>query len=307
MYKSTYRALTLTLAGTLLGGIAFAQQSSTPSSNPPASSTTPATPKTQTSTASKTGTSSTAKKPAAAPLALTTQKDKQSYAIGMNIGKNLSESFKKDGVEINQTVLVRGLRDALAGSKSAMTDQEIQATLTALQVDLKKHAQEMHEAEVAKNSKVGTDYLAANKTKPGVVTLPSGLQYKIITQGTGPKPTASDTVECDYKGTLVDGTEFDSSYKRGKPATFPVNGVIKGWTEALQLMPVGSKWELVIPPTLAYGERGTGPNGPIGPNETLLFTVELKSIQPKAAAPAAGPQSQPNSSAPATQPKPQSN
>jgi FKBP-type peptidyl-prolyl cis-trans isomerase FklB len=284
MCKSTYRALTLSLAGTLLCGIAFAQQSSTPSTNPPASSTTPATPKTQTST----GTTA-AKKPAPAPLVLKTQKEKSSYAIGMNVGKNLADSFKKDGVAISNDILLRGMRDALAGNKSAMTDQDIQATLTALQTDLRKHAQEAHDAEVAKKSKAGNDYLTANKAKQGVVTLPSGLQYKIITQGTGPKPAASDTVECNYKGTLVDGTEFDSSYKRGKPATFPVNGVIKGWTEALQLMPVGSKWEIVIPPSLAYGERGTGPNGPIGPDETLLFTVELMSIQPKSAAPQVPP------------------
>jgi len=130
------------------------------------------------------------------------------------------------------------------------------------------------------NAKKGEAYLAANKTKPGVVTLPSGLQYKIIKQGTGPKPTLNDIVTCNYKGTLIDGTEFDSSYKRGEPATFPVKGVIKGWTEALQLMPVGSKFELVLPPDLAYGEHGAGQD--IGPNETLVFEVELISIKPAA-------------------------
>jgi FKBP-type peptidyl-prolyl cis-trans isomerase FklB len=305
MCKFTYRALTLSLAGTLLCGIAFARQSSTPSTNPPASSTTPATPKAQTSTTAKTGTTA-AKKPAPAPLVLKTQKEKASYAIGMNIGKGLSESLKKDNVDISNELLIRGMRDALAGAKPALTDQEIQAALATLQTDLKKHQQELHDAEVAKNSKVGTDYMTANKAKPGVVTLPSGLQYKIITEGTGPKPTASDVVQCNYKGTSIDGAEFDSSYKRGKPETFPVGGVIKGWTEALQLMPVGSKWELVIPPSLAYGDRGT-PNGPIGPDETLLFTVELMSIQPKqdakpaASAPATA---QPQQSAPA-QAKPQ--
>jgi len=132
--------------------------------------------------------------------------------------------------------------------------------------------------------------------------LPSGLQYKVIQQGTGPKPTAADTVQCNYKGTLLDGTEFDSSYKRGQPATFPVGQVIKGWTEALQLMPVGSKWELYIPSSLAYGERGTN-GGPIGPNETLVFEVELMSIQPKPQAPAAAqPQSQPQAQQPQAQP-----
>ena len=129
------------------------------------------------------------------------------------------------------------------------------------------------------NKKDGDAFLAANKTKPGVVTLPSGLQYKILTTGTGPKPTATDSVVCNYRGTLIDGTEFDSSYKRGQPATFPVNGVIKGWTEALQLMPVGSKWQLFVPPDLAYGTRGAG--NEIPPNSTLIFEVELQSIQAK--------------------------
>ena len=131
----------------------------------------------------------------------------------------------------------------------------------------------------AANKTEGETFLAANKNKEGVVTLPSGLQYKILKAGTGPKPTASDSVVCNYRGTLVNGTEFDSSYKRGQPATFPVNGVIKGWTEALQLMPVGSKWQLFIPAQLAYGERGAGPD--IGPNATLIFEIELLSIQGK--------------------------
>jgi FKBP-type peptidyl-prolyl cis-trans isomerase FklB len=287
MRKDTYRALILSMAGALLCGITSAQQSSTPATNPPASSTTSATPKTQTSTTAKTGTTA-AKKPAAAPLVLTTQKQKASYSIGMNIGKGLADSLKKDNVDISNELLLRGMRDALTGAKPALSDDEIKASLTALQADLHKHQQELHDAEVAKNSKVGSDYQAANKAKPGVVTLPSGLQYKVITEGTGPKPAATDVVQCNYKGTAIDGTEFDSSYKRGKPETFPVNGVIKGWTEALLLMPVGSKWELVIPPNLAYGDRGT-PNGPIGPNQTLLFTVELMSIQPKGAPPAGAP------------------
>jgi FKBP-type peptidyl-prolyl cis-trans isomerase len=129
------------------------------------------------------------------------------------------------------------------------------------------------------NKKEGAEFLEANKTKEGVVTLPSGLQYKILTEGTGPKPAASDTVVCNYRGTLISGTEFDSSYKRGQPASFPVNGVIKGWTEALQLMPVGSKWQLFVPAELGYGDRGAG--GEIGPGATLIFEVELLSIQGK--------------------------
>jgi FKBP-type peptidyl-prolyl cis-trans isomerase FklB len=290
MYKTTYRALTSAFAATLLSGVAWAQQSSTPgtTTNPPASTTTtPKKPSTTTTTKSSTA---AAKKPA--QLVLTTQKDKASYAIGMNIGKGLKDNLSKDAVDINQDILLRGMKDALAGTKPALTDEESKAVLTALQNDVRKHAEELHQAEAAKNAKAGQDYLEANKSKPGVVALPSGLQYKVITEGTGPKPTASDVVVCNYKGTLVDGTEFDSSYKRGKPATFPVGQVIKGWTEALQLMPVGSKWELTIPPSLGYGERGAGP---IGPDQTLLFEVELMSIQPKTATPEpkAQPEAQP--------------
>jgi FKBP-type peptidyl-prolyl cis-trans isomerase FklB len=136
----------------------------------------------------------------------------------------------------------------------------------------------MQEAGAA-NKKEGETFLAGNKAKPGIVTLPSGLEYKIEKEGTGPKPTASDSVVCNYRGTLIDGKEFDSSYKRGQPATFPVSGVIKGWTEALQLMPVGSKWQLFVPSDLAYGDRGAGPD--IGPGATLVFEVELLSIQEK--------------------------
>ena len=151
------------------------------------------------------------------------------------------------------------------------------------QPQLAAQAQKVQDAELAKageaNMKEGEEFLAANKTKDGVVTLPSGLQYKILTAGAGAKPTASDTVVCNYRGTFINGTEFDSSYKRGQPASFPVGGVIKGWTEALQLMPVGSKWQLFIPADLAYGERG---RGPIEPNAVLVFELELLSIQPKA-------------------------
>jgi len=277
MCKTPYRTLILSLAGTLFCGLALAQQSSTSPTSSPAGSTTTAKPKT--TTPAKPGTT-TAKKPAT-PLVLTTDKDKASYAIGMNIGKGLKDNLKKDSVDVNNDILVRGMKDALTGAKPALTDEEAQTVLTALQTNLRKHAQEVRDAEATKNSKVGEEFLATNKSKPGVVTLPSGLQYKVITEGSGPKPTTTDVVVCNYKGTLVDGTEFDSSYKRGKPATFPVGQVIKGWTEALQLMPVGSKWELAIPPSLAYGDRGTQ-GGPIGPNATLLFEVELLSIQPKA-------------------------
>jgi FKBP-type peptidyl-prolyl cis-trans isomerase len=148
-----------------------------------------------------------------------------------------------------------------------------------VQTELRKKQDEKKHAAGEANKKDGDAFLAANKGKEGVVTLPSGLQYKILTAGKGPKPTADDSVVCNYRGTLINGTEFDSSYKRGEPATFPVGGVIKGWTEALQLMPVGSKWQLFVPSDLAYGERGPSPE--IGPNSTLIFEVELLSIQDK--------------------------
>jgi len=230
--------------------------------------------KSQTSAAGKTPVHHTA----AAPLALKTDKDKISYAIGMNIGKSMS----KNAVDIDPSILVRGMKDELAG-KTQMTDDEVKTVMTAFQGEMKKKQEEKMQEAATTNKKDGDAFLAANKAKDGVVTLPSGLQYKIITEGQGPKPTAQDTVECNYKGTLLDGTEFDSTVKHGgKPATFPVGGVIKGWTEALQLMPVGSKWQLFIPSDLAYGARGAG--GVIGPNATLVFEVELVSIQPKPAA-----------------------
>ncbi len=201
-------------------------------------------------------------------------KEKISYALGLNLG-NL---FKKQSVEIEPALFLQGLKDALGG-KPLMTDDDVHAALTDLQNNLKAKQQEKMKQQLEANKTEGDAFLAANKTKEGVVTLPSGLQYKILTAGTGPKPTLGDTVVCNYKGTLINGTEFDSSYKTGQPATFPVGGVIKGWTEALQLMPVGSKWQLVIPPDMAYGERGAGSD--IGPNATLIFEVELLSIQAK--------------------------
>jgi FKBP-type peptidyl-prolyl cis-trans isomerase len=206
---------------------------------------------------------------------LTTQKDKVSYAIGMNIGANLH----RQSVDVDPKILQRGLEDSLAGGKTLLSEDEAKATLTQFQTEMRQKQQEKMQQAGATNKKEGDDFLAANKTKQGVVALPSGLQYKILTAGTGPKPTASDSVVCNYKGTLIDGKEFDSSYKRGQPATFPVAGVIKGWTEALQLMPVGSKWQLFVPSDLAYAERGSGPD--IGPNATLIFEVELLSIQSK--------------------------
>ena len=208
-------------------------------------------------------------------VTLKDKRDKLSYALGMNLGTKL----KQDKIDVEANALVQGLKDTLAGSKPLMTEDEARATLMQWQGELQAKQEEKMKQAADSNKKEGETFLAANKTKEGVVTLPSGLQYKIVTEGTGPKPTASDTVVCNYRGTVINGTEFDSSYKRGQPATFPVARVIKGWTEALQLMPVGSKWQLFIPSDLAYGERGAG--GDIGPNATLIFEVEVISIQGK--------------------------
>ena len=191
----------------------------------------------------------------------------------MSLGRN----FRNQSLDVDLPALEQGLKDEMAGGKTLLTDSQLQSTLAQLQADVRKKQQEKMQQLAEKNKKDGEEFLTANKAKEGVVVLPSGLQYKILQEGIGPKPTASDNVTCNYRGTLIDGTEFDSSFKRGQPATFGVARVIKGWTEALQLMPTGSKWQLVIPPDLAYGERGNGPT--IGPNSTLIFEVELVSIQ----------------------------
>src|SRR6202166_4446791 len=216
-------------------------------------------PKPQTAPAAKTP-GTTAAKPhtatgAKTPLTLKTEKDKVSYAIGVNIGK----SMRKDTVDIDPAIFSRGMKDALAGGKLLLTDDEMKAALTKLQSDLRAKQEEAMQKAGETNKKAGEDFLAQNKTKPGVVALPDGLQYKILKEGTGPKPTASDSVVCNYRGTLLDGTEFDSSYKRGQPATFPVSGVIKGWTEAMQLMPVGYNGHFFFPPYLAYGNQPPSP------------------------------------------------
>jgi|SRR5438105_986638 len=192
---------------------------------------------------------------------------------------NLGTSLHRQSVAVDPDIVQRGLKDALAGGKTLLTEDEARAAVAEIQNDLRKKQQEQTQRAGETNKKEGEEFLTVNKNKPGVVTLPSGLQYKILTEGAGPKPSASDSVVCNYRGTLINGTEFDSSYKRGQPATFPVGGVIKGWTEALPLMPVGSKWQLFIPSQLAYGERSPSPE--IGPNATLIFEVELLSIQNK--------------------------
>jgi FKBP-type peptidyl-prolyl cis-trans isomerase FklB len=306
-------ATSLVAAGLFLAAQAPAQDAPAANSStvPPAAAKPAPAAKPGQSTGTKSATSTAAKpKTAPAPLVLTTQKQKVSYAIGMGLGKNL----QRDSVDIDTTVLLRGLKDALANAKPALTDDEAKAAITQLQTEVRAKEEEKAKVAALENKMKGDAFLAANKTKEGVVTLPSGLQYKVVTQGTGPKPGPEDVVVCNYRGTLVDGTEFDSSYKRGEPIKIPVGQVIKGWTEAIQLMPVGSKWQLYIPSNLAYGERGA-PGSPIGPNSALIFDVELISIEPKkaaetpkpgaAAAPAAQPQQAQQPGQPADKPKDQ--
>jgi FKBP-type peptidyl-prolyl cis-trans isomerase FklB len=204
-------------------------------------------------------------------LVLKSQKDKVSYIIGMDIGNNL----KKQSIDIDPNILAKGLKDALTSGKPLLTEKEIQETMAALQKEMMAKKEEVGK----QNKKDGEIFLAENKKKEGVKALPSGLQYKVIKAGSGKKPKSTDTVTVHYRGTLINGTEFDSSYKRGQTVSFQVSGVIPGWTEALQLMEEGAKWQLFIPSNLAYGERGAG--GMIGPNATLVFDVELVSIQEK--------------------------
>jgi FKBP-type peptidyl-prolyl cis-trans isomerase len=292
------KLITTMFAVALLFGAAVQAQDS-PAAPPPASgtpssagsasssSTSSSTKTTKPAGTTKTGTTSTsttktgtgtAAHRAAAPLVLKTDRDKASYALGQRMAENL----KRGGlttVDVDTAIIGRSIHDALTDAKPAMTPDEQRAALTALSTVAKSKVEAKNQVAGEANKKAGDAFLAANKTKDGVVTLPSGLQYKIITQGTGPKPTASDTVICNYRGTLIDGKEFDASSKHGGPATFPVSGVIKGWTEALQLMPVGSKWQLFIPPDLAYGTAGAGSD--IGPSSTLIFEVELVSIKGK--------------------------
>ncbi len=202
-------------------------------------------------------------------------KDKISYSIGVEIGTTL----KKQGIEVVADVLTKGLKDALTGAKTLMTEEEIIETLTTFRKNFIAKKQEEAKQLGEKNKKEGEVFLAENQKKEDVKTLPSGLQYRVIKPGTGKKPKAEDMVTVHYRGTLIGGKEFDSSYSHGKPATFPVNRVIPGWTEVLQLMEEGAKWEVFIPSKLAYGEQGAG--NEIGPNATLIFEIELISVQEK--------------------------
>ncbi|MBI4768777.1 MAG: FKBP-type peptidyl-prolyl cis-trans isomerase [Deltaproteobacteria bacterium] len=200
------------------------------------------------------------------------QKDKESYSLGYQFGQGL----KAQGLDLNLEVYTSGIRDALGGKNSSLSREEMQKTIS----DLKQRTMAARQNELkgmsAKNLSAGKAFLEENRKKEGIKTLPSGLQYKELAEGSGKTPKADDNVTVNYKGTLINGDEFDNSYKRGQPATFKVNGVIKGWTEALQLMKEGSKWQLFIPPELGYGERGAGP---VPSNSTLIFEVELLSVK----------------------------
>jgi FKBP-type peptidyl-prolyl cis-trans isomerase FklB len=206
-------------------------------------------------------------------VVLKTDKDKVSYSIGLDIGTN----FKRQSVDLDAKALAAGIADGLSGGKPLLAEDEVQKVLAEFRQQMGAKAQQAAQQLAEKNQKEGEAFLAVNKKKKGVTTLASGLQYQVIKEGTGKIPKATDTVTTHYRGTLIDGTEFDSSYKRNEPASFPVNGVIKGWTEALQLMKVGSKWQLFIPASLAYGPQGAGQL--IGPNATLIFEIELLSIK----------------------------
>jgi len=273
MSKSLPLTVQLLAAGTLLLGHALAQQTPAASTSQPASGQTSSSPAKKPATGTTTAKKpATAAKTATAPVTLKTEKDKQSYAMGMNLGLGLHHQ----GLTLDPALVARGMKDAMAGGKTALTEDEARTALNQLRGDVQQKMEAKNKEESSAHRKEGEAFLASNKSKEGVQSLPDGLEYKIIKAGDGPKPAASDSVTCNYRGTLLNGKEFDSSYKRGQPATFPLGGVIKGWTEALQMMPVGSKWELYIPPDLAYGDHP--PGGDIPPGSTLIFEVELLSI-----------------------------
>jgi FKBP-type peptidyl-prolyl cis-trans isomerase FklB len=242
-------------------------------------------------------------KPAEAPAATGDKpqslEDKASYIIGFNLGSNL----KQQEIPVSADLIVKGLRDGLGGAKGLLTEEEIQAAMTEFQQQMMAKQQEKQQAAGAKNKQEAEAFLAANKGKPGIVTTASGLQYQILQEGTGANPKPTDQVTVHYKGTLLDGKTFDSSYERNEPATFVVGQVIPGWVEALQLMKVGSKAKLFIPPALAYGESGAGQD--IGPNALLIFEVELLKAEPAAAEDAAPPAAEPEQPAQGEQKPPQ--
>jgi len=205
--------------------------------------------------------------------AFKTPKEKFSYALGMEIGNG----FRKQALDLDPDSLGKGFTDAFSGAKTLLTEDEMRAVLTTAQAEYKQKQTALRAEKAQVALKEGTEFLAANKNKEGVVTLPSGLQYKILKAGTGERPDADDAVVCNYRGTFIDGTEFDNSSKHNGPATFTLKGVIRGWAEAFQLMPVGSKWQLFVPPQLAYGENGAGQFVP--PNSTLIYELELLAVK----------------------------
>ncbi|HUO22767.1 MAG TPA: FKBP-type peptidyl-prolyl cis-trans isomerase [Caulobacteraceae bacterium] len=209
---------------------------------------------------------------ATAPPGLATPQAQSSYALGLNVGSGL----RRDGLAIDPDAFLKGVKDAVANVKPALSDEQISAIMAQLQTDVSARRSAQMAAAAEANKAQGAAFLKANGAKPGVVTTASGLQYQILTAGTGPLPKASDTILCNYRGTLIDGTEFDNSDKHGGAASLTVDGVIPGWSEALQLMPVGSKWRLFVPAELAYGDQGAGDD--IGPNAVLIFDIELLSI-----------------------------
>ena len=202
-----------------------------------------------------------------------TEKEKRGYALGVELGSDVA----RQNMDVDPKFLMQGMTDGLSGGQLLMTVEDLNVILAQLQKEQGERMALDRKQYAEKNKKDGEAFLAANKSKEGVVALPSGLQYKILKPGNGQKPGLQDNIVCNYRGTLLDGTEIDSSYQRKEPSAFPMKGVIKGWSEALQLMPVGSKWQIFLPAELAYGERGNGRN--IGPNATLIFEVELLSIQ----------------------------
>jgi FKBP-type peptidyl-prolyl cis-trans isomerase len=204
---------------------------------------------------------------------LRTDQEKTSYAVGVQMGRDM----KRYGMSLDPDAVARGFRDAYQGGRLALSEQEIAQLSANAQRQMAARSAEVMKEDAERNKREGDAFLARNKTAPGVRTLADGLEYRVLKAGTGPTPRATDRVVVNYRGTSIDGTEFDSSYRKGQPIAVPVNGVIRGWSEALQLMPVGSKWQLFIPPHLAYGPQGAPPA--IGPNETLVFEIELLAIQ----------------------------
>lgn len=224
----------------------------------------------------------TAQTTSANATTLTTDKERESYAMGMYIGT----SWKRNGVDVDLNALMHGIKDLQSG-QTLLTEDQMRAQLMQLQRNLMASHQKQQSQQGAQNEQEGQAFLAKNKSEPGVVTLPDGLQYKIIQDGTGAAPDPNDIVTVNYRGTFVNGTEFDSSYKRGRPAEFPVTGVIPGWTEALEKMKVGSKWDIYVPSNLAYGPSGREPL--VGPNQTLIFEVELLGVKARPAPPQVQP------------------